>query len=155
MELLASEVRARVLADHEALRGRLGAVDAAAAGALAGSPEAAETLEASARDLSIAWSRFRDLEDRLLVPALARADAWGEIRVQRLAEDQQLQRTQVDELVEVAGTVARADPERARAAVDRLRELVALLREELRAEERDALHPNLLKDDPVNILFTG
>ncbi|HJK98896.1 MAG TPA: hemerythrin domain-containing protein [Polyangiaceae bacterium LLY-WYZ-14_1] len=155
MELLASEVRARVLADHEALRKRLGAVDAAASGALAGQPKAADELSEAAKELSIAWARYRDLEDRLLVPALARADAWGEIRVQRLAGSQDLQRARVDEIVTAARAVAEASPEEAQTAAARLRELVGLLREELVAEERDALHPNLLKDDPVNILFTG
>jgi len=131
--------------------------------------EALDRLEAAARALEEGdVSRRADLErhlaathrwlgahlgreDGLLPPALARADAWGRERATRL-------RTAHRELRDVLGfcrsSCAKAEPPGllARRALD----LIALLRAEIREEERIAVHPDVLRNDVVATdAFTG
>lgn len=149
MELLPSEVRARVLADHDHLRGHLDATEAAADAVLRSEPGATPEMRGVARRLEAAWRGYLEVEDRILVPALAEADAWGEVRVRRLAAEQDKQRLLLARVAEVASG---GEPE---AGARTLRDVIEELRRELEREERDVLHPNLLRDDPVMIHFTG
>ena len=122
-----SEVRERVLADHEVLRQDLDELERSARAA--DGPEAGRVpeLRVHAERLLAKLQRHMRWEDRFLAPALREADAWGEERAARLDEEHREQRELLRHVLE-----GLRDPTRPGAVlVANLLDLVALLREDI------------------------
>jgi hypothetical protein len=147
-----SEVRERVLSDHEELRGRLAEIERMARATLGGGPGEGAGLRVRAEELLDRLAIHMSWEDRYLVPVLRTADGWGDARSGRLAREHLEQR----ELLEYALRQLH-DADRPEAVVARnLLDLVALLREDMQDEERAFLDARLLRDDPVVVdVVTG
>lgn len=137
-----SEVRARVLADHETIRGVLDRLAALALQA-PDDPEVAATLRAELTDFLPRLEAHMDLEDRILVPALQELDAFGDVRTDMMHAHHAHYRAELDAMMRdlEAGGV-----EQLVAWTDTL---VTDVRAEMADEERRLLDPDLLKDDLV------
>lgn len=140
-----SEVRNRVLADHELLRERLARIEILARTVLEGRVGAASELRDHAAELGVELSNHFDLEDDILVEVLRNADPWGPERVARLQEDHARQRQMLAQLRQSAGDVGRPDLELALTA----RGFVQLMFEDMEEEERLLLSEDLLRDDII------
>ena len=143
-----SEVRERVLGDHEAIRERLGRLETLLDRVHQGSREADwSELRRVALELLERLRTHMRWEDRYLIPALREADAWGEERAARLRADHGAQRDQHSDFDQRLSD--RACPN-SRVASDVSR-LIELLREDMREEERDLLDARVLRDDVIAI----
>jgi iron-sulfur cluster repair protein YtfE (RIC family) len=145
-----SEVRHRILRDHEGLRARLVRVEELARALrndelrqVGDLREAAETL------LSILREHMR-WEDRYLVPVLRDADAWGDERAERFEQEHREQR---ELLSWVVGDLQdQQKPPVVLAA--HIQDLVETLRTDMDEEEAFFLDPDVLRDDVVSIDMT-
>lgn len=144
-----SGVRKRILREHEELRGRLDTLDALA--------ERLDTEGEAAIPDALAESRafydvlidHIDLEDEILAPALREADAWGDVRAEKLIGHHREQRKELEAL---AGADAKSSSAE---LASRLRRIIADVREDMVHEEKEILHRNLLRDDVVGIDVEG
>ena len=142
-----SEVRQTILDDHAALRGLF----ANLRDLLRSGDDGGEGKGEAVRELGAALrQRFLthlDLEDRYLVPALRKVDAWGEERARRVDQEHREQRGRMDRLLEHL-----RDPDRSvHELVEELEVLLRDLLEDMTHEEATVLHEDLLRDDPVAI----
>lgn len=141
-----SEIRDRILRDHEALRSTLEVVESTARKVLEGAPGRASQLRKHGDRLLDAVERHLSWEDRHLAPVLRDTDAWDVHRVASLRADHGEQR-------QVAQYVSEKlrDPRRPVAILARnLLDFSALLRDELAAEERAYADPRALRDEVIN-----
>lgn len=144
MELAPSQVRGRILEDHRALRGVLDRLEALARGLLRGRESASDELMEQARVLDERLREHMALEERILVPALQEADAWGPERVERFHLEHARQR-------EIMVAVRTAAAERPRVEFALIAwGVVRLLRDDMADEERMSLNERVLRDDTVN-----
>jgi len=141
-----SEVRARVLEDHDGLRGQLERLEALAEGTGRGEREG-EGMRRDARALLERLLIHMQWEERFLLPALREADAWGEERAERLLSDHREQRQLLDFILSRLRDAARPEP----LVVTDVVHLIAFLREDMVEEERDLLDERVLRDDVVAI----
>jgi hemerythrin-like domain-containing protein len=144
-----SEIRLRVLADHEVLRVDLLRLESLAAEGVepAASQEPLSNLRGEAERFLARLREHMRWEEIYLLPALEQADAWGQERAQRLVDDHREQR----ELLDLIVTRLR-DPERPDAIVARdINNLIGLLREDMCEEEADLLDERVLRDDVIAI----
>jgi len=145
-----SEVRHRILRDHEGLRARLTRVESLAR-ALSQDEQrqVGDLREASETLLSILREHMR-WEDRYLVPALRESDAWGEERAERFEQEHREQR----ELL--AWVVAELQEQQKPPVIlaAHIRDLMETLRADMDEEEEFFLDPDVLRDDVVSIDMT-
>jgi hypothetical protein len=147
VDMRPTEVRSRVLADHSALRMRLSSLANLSRDVLEGCRGGRGDLRAEALDLLETLAEHMYWEDRYLAPALRRADAWGEERASRLAEDHREQRALLEYLVR-----GLEDRERPSLLLARnVDDLVKLLLDDMDGEEASLLDPRVLRDDVVGI----
>ncbi|MDJ0864629.1 MAG: hemerythrin domain-containing protein [Myxococcota bacterium] len=142
-----TEIRRRVLQDHEALRERLVALAELARQVADGDTDQARTLRGEAALFLEVLGTHMKWEDRFLRPALADADAWGKERVARLDADHREQREVLAAVLDRLLDGTRPAPLVARDVLD----LVELLRRDMAEEEQDLLDPRVLRDDVVTI----
>jgi hemerythrin-like domain-containing protein len=137
-----SEVRERILADHEVLRRRLAALEEQARRVASGAADAAPWLRAEGEALLALLREHLSWEDRHLAPALRAAGTRGTEHVRALAHEHAEQRELLDD------ALARLrDGGRPLLLVARnLLDLAALLREDMDREEQARLDPHLLRD---------
>lgn len=142
MDLSPSEVREQILAQHMALRGMLERLEVRARMLLQGKRQGAATLREEFQVFGRHLTEHLELEERILVPALREADAWGEERVARFQEEHARQREIMDGL--------------ARAGTDSPYEFalmtwgfVRLLLEDMAEEEKVSLNERVLRDTPI------
>ena len=147
-----SEVRRRILEDHERLRREVEQVEGLAREILKDLREPISALRAEAEGLVKRLFAHMKWEETHLLPALREADAWGAERAERLVRDHREQRNLLDF---VLGRLH--DPARPAEAVARdIVHLADLLREDMQAEEKDLLDERVLRDDVVAIdVVTG
>jgi len=146
-----SEVRERVLADHEELRGRLERLERLALAAAAGSDDA-RALRGEAESFLDRLAIHMGWEDLHLVPVLREADSWGEVRIERFGREHREQRELLEYVLRELHDERRPEPVVARRVLD----LVALLRADMDEEESVFLDERILRDDPIAIdLFAG
>lgn len=145
-----SQVRTRILQDHEALRQQLSALEHAVA-ALLDDKRMVHRVAELAHQLLHELAEHTALEDSLLVPALTEIDAWGPVRADQLLEHHRAQRAQIRELTELfklelnPGDVAHVTTS-----------FVRELRLDMEHEERDLLSADLLRDDVIAVAsFSG
>jgi hypothetical protein len=146
-----SAVRKTIIEEHRLLRRRLLEVESLANAVLSGKDGALEPLRTHARALYVSLCEHIELENRILAPALRETAGFGEIRERQLLEhhEQQMRElrhaiTDIDEGVHTADALA-----------TKVQGLVSEIRVDMAHEDRDLLNPNLLKDDPINVDFSG
>jgi hemerythrin-like domain-containing protein len=142
-----SEVRHRVLDDHEILRRMLTDIEALARDTLAGDRQLLGQLREHGEALLARLAEHMRWEDRYLSHALQEADAWGRERAAALEHEHQEQRRLLRDAVERLRDEARPAPMIARELAD----LVERLRSDMVEEERDLLDERVLRDDVVGI----
>jgi len=143
-----SAVRAQILREHEEIRGLVDGLEKAVAALKAGAPGAISTARAARDAICARLFDHIDLEDAILAPALAAADAWGPLREQQLLKHHAEQREQLHDLEQLETL----DPNELR---ERLQWLIDDLREDMKHEENALLDPDLLRDDVVGIDVEG
>ena len=147
-----SEVRRRVLADHERLRRDVEQIEGFAREILEGLPMPLSALRAEAKELVARLRAHMHWEESYLLPALREADAWGAERSEHLVRDHREQRDRLDFIVARLDDATRPGDLVARDVVH----LVDLLREDMRVEELELLDERVLRDDIVAIdVVTG
>jgi iron-sulfur cluster repair protein YtfE (RIC family) len=132
-----NEVRERIVSEHVQLHVLFAEVKQACR-------EAADVRKAILRLVRAVESHLA-MEDRLLIPALLQCDGWGSVRAERVGAEHLQQREQLASLRQLAkhGLETQA----AGAALG----LIASLMDDMEAEERDLLGPDLLRDDVIAI----
>lgn len=138
-----SEVRARVLQDHERLRLALAELDALVAAVGEGRP--ATVLRDRTRALLASLEAHLALEDEILFPAIEGMDAWGPVRAARMQAEHTEQRAELARLSSLEKQVR--DPELCEA----VKKLAKDLRGDMHREEAELLDPDLMRDDLVAI----
>lgn len=137
-----SEVRGRILRDHQALRRHLDELAAVTHALRDGDDSAVGHAISLCERLLSELSRHLDLEDAVLAPLLREVDAWGPIRADRLL------RHHVDQRAELKAIAERSHAEHAPIALAAvLADLIEDLRADMAYEERDVLSADLLRDD--------
>ena len=138
-----SEVRGRILGDHADLRRMLAEIEDLAERFERGDAEVARALRDHGLALHARLCAHLDLEDEILAPALQNADAWGEVRAERLAREHREQRELLQYLLERLREESRPTLLVAR----EFRNFALLLRSDMEQEEETALREDLLRDD--------
>ena len=145
--MLPSEVRHRILQDHETIRSRLDKLTAPIARIRSGDHQAARVFSQRGCSFLELFLAHIELENWLLVPALREADAWGDVRADRVLREHREQTAEVRSLLE-----AFADPfASSRELAKQLEDFVDALELDMATEERMLLGPDLLRDDVVGI----
>lgn len=139
-----SQIRERILSEHRALGVRLDRLEALARGVERGRTPL-DVLRDEVADLLVALREHMNVEDELLAPALLDADAWGDVRSAQLVEHHELQRAELDRLLQELRS-----PDQSRAACAELvLGLIDDLRLDIRREEKELLDPSVLRDDII------
>jgi iron-sulfur cluster repair protein YtfE (RIC family) len=146
MTMTPSELRTRILAEHDRLRGLLDRVEATAARVLGGEEDAAP-LRDQARSLAHDMALHIAAEEETLAVVLLGIDAWGPVRVAQMHADHTEQLAALRRIADEAGETPTSPDV---LAVD-VRRLVSDIRHDMLREEDDLLHPDLLRDDVVDI----
>src|SRR5262245_26339997 len=141
-----SEVRTRILGDHERLRADLDRLEALVSDLRDGRAELA-MLRLDGGALLARLQVHMRWEESYLLPALRAADAWGEERAERLVRDHREQR---DVLAFLAARL-RDEAQPAALVAGDVDHLITLLRDDMREEEADLLDERVLRDDVVAI----
>jgi hemerythrin HHE cation binding domain-containing protein len=143
----ASEVRTRILAEHDALRADLERVEALAVAVLRRPERRAGELRAAAQELVPRLVAHLRWEESHLLPALREAHALGAQRAARLVRDHRSQR----ELLRLVHARLCDPAHPAPLLASELRGLAAVLRADLGEEERDLRDERVLRDDAAVI----
>jgi len=141
------EVRARILADHVAIRGMLLGLERVATRVGEGELSLVDALRVDGEELLRRLLDHMRWEDLHLAPALRKADAWGAERAARLDGDHREQRQVLGHCLAAVQDRSRPATVVARTLID----LVGMLREDIEEEERLLLDPRVLRDDVVGI----
>ncbi|MCB9663892.1 MAG: hemerythrin domain-containing protein [Alphaproteobacteria bacterium] len=145
-----SEVRARVLSEHEAIRERLRVIEGHAE-RVREEPTLRGPLQHALIALVPVVRAHADFEDVALAPALLEADAFGDVRTDRLAEHHERLRADMERLEAELG-----DGEASVASLLAWSRWMTLrLREDMADEERHLLRPDILRDDIVTSGLDG
>ena len=141
-----SEVRERVLADHERLRADFERIEALARAARDGALERFSDLRVAGDALLARLLAHMRWEESYLLPALRDSDSWGAERATRLIKDHRDQRELFRFFHSRLGEIDSWP-----VLAQRLSDLIALLRDDMAEEERDLLDERVLRDDVVAI----
>jgi hypothetical protein len=139
-----SEVRARILSEHEALRAVYAEVEALVGLVVAGDARSERPLRERCRTMYQMLLRHIALEDAFLAPALRECAGFGLLRADDLLHEHERQRrllryalSSIDEVTTSATLVQSVPP------------LLVSLRADMAHEEQALLTPELLKDDTI------
>ena len=138
-----SEVRRRVLADHDALRDKLSRLQKVAQQVLEGERSLLGALRLEGEALLKLLLEHMQWEDVNLDAALRHSDAWGDERAAQLARDHREQRELLEHALRGLQDQTRPAVVLARNLVD----LVDLLGEDMADEEAALLDERVLRDD--------
>ena len=142
-----SEVRQRILDDHQLIKIIVSEVRDLALRIQVGEEYLSERLRERARNLYERFCQHIDLEDVILVGALRDADAGGEERAEELRNEHREQREVLTYLLERL-----LDPTQPPILiVNDLLNFTAWLRDDMQHEEETILHEDLLRNDAVGI----
>lgn len=142
-----SEIRRYILSGHEKLRDLLGQALDLAGAVRKGDGALLESLVERTERIASSVLRLIDDEQELLRPALLEADAWGEVRVERMERYHRHLRTAVLSALWLLHE-GRLPSQR---AAEEVEELADEIDETLRHSERMLLNPEVLRDDPIVI----
>ena len=138
-----SEVRQRILEDHEVIRAILVSLEYLAGQVIAGSQSLGGPLRLEGEGLLVRLHTHMGWEDTYLRPALLEAKKWGEMRAHQLDADHREQR----ELLTLALDRLQ-DPSRPPILVARgVLDLVKLIRADMDEEEQAMLGERILRVD--------
>jgi hypothetical protein len=141
------EVRARILADHVAIRGMLLSLEHVAARVRDGDQSLVGPLRLEGESLLRRLQDHMLWEDLHLAGALREADAWGEERAAQLDRDHREQRQVLAHCLAAVNDRSRPSVIVARTLID----LVGMLRRDIEEEERLLLDERVLRDDPIGV----
>jgi len=142
-----SDLRKRILDDHDELRCSLTDLEALSHRALdRGDAGRAELREAGERFLHRLEEHMRH-EDEHLVPLLRTIDAWGPQRARLVEQDHAAQRAQMRAYLDLLRHRGTARSELA----ELLLEIASWLRRDMEEEEETTLRDDVLRDDVVGI----
>jgi len=144
-----SAVRERILQQQRAMFSRLDDLLAAVSALAADLPLALDQTRALALSIRRELLRNLALEAKILMPALRRADAWGETRAQTLEERHRVRRVELAALLDV---LVRADPA---SLVRDLRQFVVTRKADMTQVQRNDLAPGVLRDDVTGVDVNG
>jgi iron-sulfur cluster repair protein YtfE (RIC family) len=140
-----TEVRARVLEQHAALREALSGIEGVASAGLAGEARFGSELRARVNRLVEQVEAHLSMEEEVLLPVLREIDAWGPVRAERLIEEHEAQRAGLERLRALEQGDNQAEFTRAVLA------MIWTLLGDMRQEEHDILKDELLRDDVIAI----
>jgi iron-sulfur cluster repair protein YtfE (RIC family) len=141
-----SQIRSRILSDHERLRRDLDRL-AALVGEARGDSAVRATLLTDTESLLARLHAHMHWEDSYLLPALREADAWGAERAERLTRDHREQR----ELLDFLNFRLREQARPLALLIREVEHVIELLREDMREEEAELLDERVLRDDVIAI----
>jgi hypothetical protein len=142
-----SEVRRRILDDHQKLRSMLVSVERVAHEVVDGECQLTAAMRHEGEQLMERLLEHMGWEDRYLRPALCDADAWGQERAERLDRDHREQR----EMLEYALAGVEDEGRPPLVVARQLLDLVRLLRDDMQEEEELLVNDRILRDDVVSI----
>lgn len=142
-----SEVRNRILHDHETLRAMLFSVERVASEVANGEAQLVGNMRFEGETLMERLLEHMHWEDLYLRPALCEADSWGQERAERLDRDHREQREMLSYALASVEDQSRPPLVIARQLLD----LVRLLREDMEDEEQALVNDRVLRDDVVSI----
>jgi len=145
-----SAVRKRIHTEHDELRGKLDEVEAVATRLAEGDGGAVESAIVASQALYDKLPDHIDLEDAILAPALREADAWGDIRDDKVVSQHKDQRQELMAL----GNEVPVDVKPGLFA-ERLQAFILDVREDMAHEEEALLNESILRDDVIGIDVTG
>lgn len=150
-ELSPSEVRERIAKEHAHLRHTIREVESMASLVLDGDLGALEMLRLRSGQLYDMLCAHIELEDRILAPALRETPGFGEVRETQLLSHHAAQR---EDLRRALDELSHEDliPEE---LAKHVQSLLTVIRVDMKHEDRDLLNDNLLKDDPIDVSFSG
>lgn len=144
-----SQIRERVLAQHDLLRLRLQSLNQGVDQLRAGKLTVDELRIRAWETLALLRAHVKD-EEHWLLPALKEADGFGPARVQALQDEHAAQATEMAETLEALREAK--EPEELAIGVEAL---VQRILDDMDEEESTYLSPNLLKDDLITTGFIG
>lgn len=142
-----SEVRRRVLEDHARIRTLLEEVEGLVRRFEKGDEGASAPLRGKGLELHDFLCEHLEREDEILAKALREADAWGEERARRLADEHREQRELFSYILSRLRDATRPTLLIAR----ELRNFVDILRVDMQHEEETELSDRVLRDDVIAI----
>jgi len=141
-----SEIRNELVADHAALRHEATHIEAEVQRILAGEPSLTE-LRAAMDRFAGRLATHNHHEESMLREELRNIDAWGPQREAFMDEEHAAEHADIARALTDSGRLS--DPiEVAR----RVRATVERVIEHMRREEKEILHPDVLRDDVVTIM---
>lgn len=143
-ELSPTEVRLRVVEEHRRLRGLLSALQALARDVTL-DPSRNEALRSGLRTLIVEFALHLDSEEDMLLPLVAKVDAWGAERAARMREEHRVQRALLRRMFRRLEERP-IGPDDLAVEVDAL---VLRIFHDMRDEEAELLDETLLHDDAV------
>lgn len=147
---LPTQVRERVMADHEQLRGTIRRARTLAR-SVNDDPATFDAFAVAAGELLSAVSDHLDLEDEILVPVLDSIDAWGPERAKRLAAEHAEQREVLARTQDELGSEDR-DPLDIARGIERF---IVRLEADMAIEEKTTLSDELFAAFPIRTDFGG
>ena len=142
-----SEVRSRILDDHEIIRAMLQSVERVSSEVIRGKSQLTGAMRFEGETLMERLLEHMQWEDLHLRPALCEADTWGQERAERLDRDHREQREMLRYALASVEDQSRPPLVIARQLLD----LVRLLREDMEDEEQLLVNDRVLRDDVVSI----
>ncbi|MGK5082034.1 hemerythrin domain-containing protein [Bdellovibrionota bacterium FG-1] len=139
MELAPSVVRKIILEEHEQLRTKLKAIENLIERKDFGS------LQNQLRELQFFFLKHIAQEESILRPVLKDLDAWGDVRVERMNAEHAAQRKEIQALDQLILT---GKPDK---YLEPVKKFIEELYCDMASEEKECLHPDVLKDDPISI----
>jgi hypothetical protein len=144
-----SVLREKILAQHRDIEEMLEALDGAASQLEAGRAEDLTWLRRAAGALGQVLEWHLSFEEHHLVPAVRESDGFGPVRAERLNEQHRCRRGSLEQLVR---EVVSSDREE---VVDCVRTFTSAIRTDLRYDQENFLHDEILRDDPMRVDFSG
>lgn len=146
-----SEIRDRILSDHETIRAMLMTLERVCLEVVDGESHLTGPMRFEGETLLERLLTHMHWEDMYLRPALLEADAWGVERAEHLDRDHQEQR----ELLRYALASVEDQGRPSLVIARQLLDLVRLLRKDMDEEEELLVNDRVLRDDVVSLDAEG
>jgi hypothetical protein len=145
-----SEMRAQLIAEHDALRALAAEVGAEAERVAGGAGDSIERLRDVLERFDEALEAHNLHEEHLLRDEIRSVDAWGPEREALMDASHEAEHASI--LGSLKECAARED---AHEVARHAREVVQRVLDHIKGEEKDLLHPDILRDDVVTIQAFG
>jgi len=142
-----SQMREELIAQHAELRRRAGNVTTEAEHVMAGEGASAEGLRALLVTLDAALQAHNLREESLLREEIRKIDAWGPLREALMDDAHEAEHASIVRALKQTAAI-----DDAKVVAGQALEVVKRVLGHIDAEERELLHPDVLRDDIVSIL---